>query len=238
MKKIFGSVLLAALLAVGLAACGDNEAQTVDNVSAPQSSTSEEPEEIKTAADGKTLVAVFSRVPNSDIDDDVDVTSGASLNKTDAGIKGDTEMMAQVAVDATGGDLFEIVVDKPYSADEEKVYDQAKQEQLDQARPALKTKVENMDKYSTIVLIYPNWWGSIPMPVATFLEEYDLSKKTILPVCCYDAEDDGAGNSRADIQALVKGYVTNAYSVRGSGGATSGTRTDFTSWLQKMPVNY
>lgn len=238
------TLLLLCLGVMGLlAGCGDNEEETTadapasvteETSAAPETTASDEEE---TSAGG-TLVAVFSRVSNADIPDDVDVTSSASLNRTADGIQGDTKVLAQAAVEATGGDLFGIVAEDRYPADEQAVYDRAQQEQLEQARPALVHHVEDMDAYSTIILVYPNWWGSIPMPVCTFLEEYDFSNKTLIPVCTYEAEGDGAGNSRADIQSLCDAYVTAGYSVRGNAAGTSGTRTDFINWLQEQPVNY
>ena len=57
--------------------------------------------------------------------------------------------------------------------------------------------VENMDQYDTIILGYPNWWASIPMPIASFLEEYDFSGKTILPFCSHGGG--GLGQSQTAI---------------------------------------
>lgn len=80
-----------------------------------------------------------------------------------------------------GADLFEITMVNPYSSDYNTVLDEAQRDQNAQARPELATHVENMDEYDIVMLGYPNWWASIPMPVASFLEEYDFSGKTILP---------------------------------------------------------
>lgn len=241
MKKRLVILLVALGLCGMLSACGEDE-QAVE--SAPVSSateTSAAPEkgqDDENETSNRTLVAVFSLANNAAYKDDVDVVSSATLNKGTDGIVGDTALMAQTAVKATGGDLFEIVTETPYPADEEAAYAQAQQEQLDQARPALATHVENMDDYGTIVLIYPNWWNDIPMPVATFLEEYDFDKKTLIPVCCYEAEDSGAGTSRETIAELCDAYVTAGYHLRGNAAATSGTATDFTNWLSELPVKY
>lgn len=241
MKKQLVVLLLALGLSGMLTACGEDE-QAVQ--SAPASSgaeTSAAPEkgqDAEQATSTRTLVAVFSLANNADYEDDVDVISSATLNKDTTGVIGDTELMAQTAVKATGGDLFEIVTETPYPVDEDAVYAQAQKEQLDQARPPLATHVENMDDYGTIILIYPNWWNGIPMPVATFLEEYDFDKKTLIPVCCYEAEDSGAGTSREAIAGLCDAYVTAGYHLRGNAAATSGTATDFTNWLSELPVKY
>lgn len=234
-KKMVLIVLALGLLGV-LAACGqDEQPQSAPASSSVESSVSEESVE---KSSGGTLVAVFSWADNANLPADVDVVSAATLNKSNDGVVGDTQIMAQTAVKATGGDLFEIRCETPYPSDEEKSYEQAKQEQLNQTRPALAAQVDNMDDYSTIVLVYPNWWGGLPMPVCTFLESYDFNKKTIVPVCCYEAEGSGAGSSRDDIAKLCDAYVTVGYNLRGNAAATSGTRTDFTNWLNELPVNY
>jgi len=68
------------------------------------------------------------------------------------------------------------------------------------ARPELTNTVENMESYDVIYLGYPNWWGTMPMAVFTFLESYDFSGKTIIPFCTH--EGSGIGNSERDIKKL------------------------------------
>lgn len=238
MKKKVMLIMLALGLVMLLAACGQDE-QTESASASSASETSSAPAEDADAGDTSgTLVAMFSWASNTTLPEDVDMTTSATLNKSSAGVVGDTQLMAQTAAEATGGDYFEILCETPYPSDEDATYEQAKQEQLDQARPALATQVDNMDDYSTIVLVYPNWWGGLPMPVCSFLEAYDFSKKTIIPVCCYEAEDSGAGTSRDEIAKLCDAYVTAGYNLRGNAAATSGTRTDFMNWLNDLPVNY
>lgn len=248
MKKRAICALLALALLGAMAGCGnDEEAQSVSAASSAQetsaasesSAAGEGSAKGAAKVEGKTLVAVFSWANNADLPKDVDAVSAATLNDSaTGGFVGDTQIMGQTAAEVTGGDYFDILVEKPYPGDEQKTYDQAKQEQLKQARPALSSHVANMDSYSTIVLVYPNWWGGLPMPVCTFLEEYDFSKKTIIPVCCYEAEDSGAGNSRNDIAELCDGVVTAGYNLRGNAASTSGTTTDFTNWLEDLPVKF
>jgi len=60
--------------------------------------------------------------------------------------------------------------------------------------------MENMEEYDTVILGYPNWWGTMPMAVHTFLESYDFSGKTIFPFCTH--EGSGLGHSVKDIERL------------------------------------
>lgn len=112
---------------------------------------------------------------------------------------GNTRGIAEEIQRQTGADLFEIQLVEPYSTDYNTVLEQAQQDQNEQARPALSTHVENMEQYDTIILGYPNWWASIPMPIASFLEEYDLSGKTVLPFCSH-----GGGGFGQSLTAIAK----------------------------------
>lgn len=102
-----------------------------------------------------------------------------------------------------------------------------------QARPELAAHIENMDEYDIVMLGYPNWWASIPMPVASFLEEYDFSGKTILPFCSH-----GGGRFGQSLTAIAKlapnAAMGEALSIHYSGGSTlSG---DVTDWLRSNGI--
>ena len=61
--------------------------------------------------------------------------------------------------------------------------DQTKKDLRAGARPELVCMPESIDEYDTIVLAYPNYWGTMPMTVVTFLEAFDFTGKTTLPLC-------------------------------------------------------
>ena len=92
---------------------------------------------------------------------------------------GNTRAVADHIKSLTGGDMFEIQVAKPYPEEYHACTEVAKKEKEDNARPTLKTKVENMASYDVIFIGYPNWWGTMPMPILTFLESYDFAGKKI-----------------------------------------------------------
>lgn len=83
--------------------------------------------------------------------------------------------------------MFSIQVTEPYSSDYDECIDRAADEKAENARPVLSGSVSDMDKYDVIFLGYPNWWASVPMPIASFLEEYDFAGKTIVPFCSHGA---------------------------------------------------
>jgi flavodoxin len=95
---------------------------------------------------------------------------------------GNTQVIANQIYESVGGDIFKIVTVDPYPTNYNAVVNLAKQEQKNDYRPELATKVENMDSYDVIFVGYPNWWATMPMAVFTFLEEYDFAGKTIIPL--------------------------------------------------------
>ncbi len=98
---------------------------------------------------------------------------------------GNTKGIAEDIQKKTGADIFEITTVNKYSSDYDTVLDEAKAEQKDNARPELSSKVETMDQYQTVIIGFPIWWGDMPMALYSFLDEYDLSGKTVLPFCTH-----------------------------------------------------
>ena len=80
--------------------------------------------------------------------------------------KGNTEIVAEFIQKAVGGDLFEVETVKSYADDYYKCIDEAQKELREHARPELKSTVA-FDKYDTIFVGYPNWWGTMPMAMFT-----------------------------------------------------------------------
>ena len=166
----------------------------VRNADAGVSGEVEAKEEIHQAEDGgKVLIAYFSW-------------------------GGNTRGIAEEIQKQTGADVFEIKPSEPYSDDYDTVLMEAQEDQHQQKRPELDGKVEHMKQYGTILLGYPNWWASIPMPVASFLEEYEFKGKRILPFCSH-----GGGRFGQSLTAIAKlapdSELGEGLSVHYSGGA-------------------
>lgn len=132
------------------------------------------------AQSGSVLIAYFS-MPEDVDPAGADAVSGASIVVRNGRHLGNTQYVAQIIQEAVGGDLFRIETVQQYPLDHEPLVDQASDEKAASARPELSTHIENLEQYDTILIGYPNWWGDLPMPLYTFLEEYDLSGKTIIP---------------------------------------------------------
>ena len=144
---------------------------------------------------------------------------------------GNTREIAGQIQERTGGDLFEIKTVNAYPSDYRECTDVAKKEQNENARPALSTTVENMGDYDVVFIGYPNWWGTIPMALFTFLEQYDFSGKTIVPFCTH--EGSRLGRSVSDIEKLSpQATLLEGIAIRGSGVKSAGD--DVAAWLQSI----
>ncbi len=111
---------------------------------------------------------------------------------------GSTEVFVSKIAELIPVDLFHIETVKAYP---EKYNDCTALSQIEmakQARPEIIGEVENMQQYDNIIIAYPNWWGTAPMAVFTFLEKYDMIKKNILPICTFDRSN--LGHSVEDIK--------------------------------------
>ena len=166
-----------------------------------------------------TLVAYFSR---------------AGQNYGHGGIidlpKGNTEILAEAIAADLGADLFQIDTVQPYPTDYYATTDVAKRELRENARPAIQGPLPSMSGVDHIVLGYPNWWGTVPMAVKTFLDSVDLSGVTIVPFCTN--EGSGLGGSVNDLKRTYPAAnVVSGLSVRGTDakGATAKT----VAWARK-----
>ena len=102
---------------------------------------------------------------------------------------GNTKDAAQYIAQRLGADEFEIIREKAYPTEYDPCTEDAKAEKEANERPAIKGAVENMAQYDVVFVGVPVWWYTAPMPVFTFLEQYDLKGKTVIPFCtCYTAE--------------------------------------------------
>ena len=130
------------------------------------------------------LIAYFTRAQNIQRSmSSLDATTHASVNPVNGKYVGDTELVAEWIQQEVGGDLFAIRTATPYPANYDALVDQGQKENRARARPALATRVQDMQKYDIVYLGFPNWWYDMPITVYTFLETYDLSGKTIIPFC-------------------------------------------------------
>ena len=167
----------------------------------------------------KTLIAFFSRA-------DENYFGGAMRYvKT-----GNTEIVVNDMKEMIDADTFKIEMKDPYSPVYMTCIDEAKKDLRAKARPELVSMPASVDEYDTVVLAYPNYWGTMPMAVFTFLENFDFSGKTILPLCTN--EGSGMGGSERDIKKTCPGAnVKSVLSVTGSEATNAAGRVK--KWLSE-----
>lgn len=151
--------------------------------------------------------------------------------------KGNTSIVADIIAEQTGGDLFEIRTVSAYPDSYDEATEAAKQEQEERARPELVNNIDGISGYDIIFIGYPIWWGDMPMPVYTFLESHDFSKKTIVPFCTH------AGSGLSSTEDRISDLFPNAVildglAVSGSTAQNNQEETEglVTRWLQKNGI--
>ena len=148
---------------------------------------------------GKVLVVYFT----SPETDGVDTSSGASRLVSNGKLYGNTEYVASLISEETGGDLFQIKTAHAYPGTHKELIDAAKKEVDSKARPKLATHIKNLADYDIVFIGFPNWWYDMPMALYSFFDEYDFTGKTLIPFCTHG----GSRFSQAEktIASLEKG---------------------------------
>lgn len=218
-----------------------DEEQSTEEPAAAEEQPAEESTETETeqstegtaeaGAQSSLLVAYFSYAENAALPDDVDASASASIQPWNGALTGNTGVVADMIAQATGADLFSIRTVEQYPDTYDATLDQGQQEQSDGARPELATHLENLDSYDTIFLGFPNWWGDMPMAVYTFLDEVDLSGKTVIPFVTSGGS--GFSNTISTIQQMEpQATVQEGLSI--SGSSATGAQQQVESWLSEL----
>ena len=231
MKK-WTSLFLALAMTFSLAACGDSETQ--ENTSEPPASVSgSTTEETSAPTDTETPAEEPAEEPSEEPAERETSTAGDSSSVLIAYFSwsGNTEQVAQIIQQETGGDLFEIAPATAYTDDYNELLDIAQQEQSDNARPELAGQVENWEQYDTVFVGYPNWWSDAPMAVYTFVESYDWDGKTLVPF--NTSASGGFGSSLSGLEESASGAAILegiSFTERTLGDAQS----EVTAWLDSL----
>ena len=242
MMRRWMAAALAALMVLSLAACAGNqqEEQSASAEATEQSqsasvqeeeepaSTEQQPEEPSNAQESGVLVAYFSWADNAVIDGEVDAVASPSVTAP-----GNVQQLAQWISERTGGDLFSIQVTEPYSSDWDACLEWANQERAEDARPELTASVEQLERYDTVFLGYPNWWYGVPMALLSFLEENDLSDKQVYLFCSH-----GTGGLASSVEQIDEALPDstalseNIFDVYEEDASSS--QQDILAWLEEL----
>ena len=161
---------------------------------------------ISTSATGRILIAYFSW-------------------------SGNTREIATQIHKVVGGDLFEIVSTDKYPSDYDETVEQARKELDAGYLPKLVSDVEDIESYDVVFVGYPNWWSTIPRPVASFLSKCDSSRRTIVPFCTHGGGR--LGRSIEDISELCpRSTLLESLAVRE--GEVKNASSRVSEWLRKI----
>lgn len=246
MKKTM-SLLLALVMTFSLAACGSQPAETPDTSDTPPAqSSSQQPEEQTPSAEqtptedqetadttesGKSLVVYFS-MPETTDPDNMTQEEDNSVVVIDGEVLGNTQYVAYVIQENIGADIFRIEPETPYPTDHDTLVDLAAEEQDNNARPAIKDSIEDLEQYDTIFIGYPNWWGDMPMILYSFFDQYDFSGKTIVPFNTHGGS--GFSNTISTIAELEPSAEVNEDGFTVSRNNVQEAEQDIISWLNDL----
>ena len=180
-----------------------------------------------------SMAACSSEEPAEKPDDEAMATETGKILVAYFSATGNTRAVAEQIADTKGATLFEIVPEQPYTEDDlnwRKDGSRTTEEQNDDsARPAISSKVENIDEYDTVFLGYPIWFGQAPKIISTFLESYDFSGKTIIPFCTSGGS--GIGSSATELHGLV---ADDAVWQPGTRFPTDPSKNEIEEWVNSL----
>ena len=140
---------------------------------------------------------------------------------------------AYIIAEALSADLFEIQPVEPYTADDVNYHNSRSRTSTGQndpqARPAIAVLPDDLNRYDTIILGYPIWWGQAPRILYTFMENVDLTGKTIIPFCTSGSS--GAGSSASNLQKLTGGSTVWLDAKRISNGSSA---EEIRAWAESL----
>ena len=230
MKRI-AAIFMILVMTVSMAACGSNEtAAPEENTTAPETQ-----ENSQNSQSSGTLIAYFSLGENMEQADTVDASTSASILADNGDRYGTTEYVANLIRQETGGDIHTIQTKEAYPADFDAVVSQNHEEQDAGIMPELSESDLDMSQYDTVFIGYPIWATNAPQAIFSFLSEYDLSDKTVVPFCTHDGY--GAGSSYTNIAELIsnekevlEGLAIEAEDVQDSADTVK-------QWLQDIGIS-
>ncbi|MDE7213941.1 MAG: hypothetical protein K2N42_05120 [Anaeroplasmataceae bacterium] len=220
-KLILFCIVILSLL--GVASCKstlEEEKPTEENN--PIENEENPNQEAPASSNKKVLIAYFSLAEN--MVNEIDAEASASMS-----LPGDVTRLAYYIQKYTGGDIFSIHTIKKYPNDFQAVVDENHNEAVN---PKLEKKVENLEQYNQVFIGYPVWATNVPRAIRTFLEENDLSNKTVIPFCSHDGY--GAGSSYSTIKSLSKANTLEGFASLGTQAASA--QSSINEWLEKIGI--
>ena len=227
-KKVIALIALILIIAVIAIVVGVNLAENNENTNTLQNQASSESKE-----ENQEVGQVASNENQTNTEENQNNQESGSENILVVYFShtGNTETVANFIHEAVGRDIIKLETEEPYTDNYNELLDIAQEEQRENARPLLSTQIDIIEDYDTIFLGYPIWWGDMPMALYTFLDEYDLSGKTIAPFVTSGGS--GLSGTPSDIEdEEPNATVTEGLSIRDDNVASS--QSEVNEWLSEI----
>ena len=125
-----------------------------------------------------------------------------------------TKAIAEIIHKNVGGTLVALELEKPYPENYQAIVQQVVNENETGYLPPLKTKIDSIQKYDVVFIGFPTWGMKLPPPIKTFLKQYDLSGKTVIPFNTNGGY--GTGSSFDTVKELCKNCnLLEGFSMKG-----------------------
>lgn len=239
MKKLFGLCLTLLFAVTVIGGCGvfsssndsvaeSGNQQSEKNTETTISNETEGSENMESNSTAKNLVVYFS-MPETTEPENMSREEEFSTVVIDGEVLGNTQYVAYIIAENTGADIFRIEPVTPYPMDHSELEDIAQKEQSENFRPEIAGVVENIEQYDTIFFGFPNWYYDMPMIMYSFLDQYDLAGKTVVPFVTSGAS--GFSDSINTIKEMEPdaNVVTDGLSILRN--VVQDSETDIIEWL-------
>mgnify|MGYP002647237183 CR=1 FL=1 len=147
---------------------------------------------------------------------------------------GNTAKLAGTLANAVGADLHEIKPSIPYTSDDLNWQNKNSRSSIEMkdkgSRPAIQNKVDGMDDYDTVFVGFPIWWYIAPTIINTFLEQYDLSGKTIIPFATSGSS--GMGETNKYLENSCKGAILKD----GKRFRPNASEAELSAWVKSLNI--
>lgn len=236
-KKIIIGIIIFIVVALGAGGyflVNSNKSNAPKETKDPDEQVNVGSENTLINTDSKKSLVVYFSVPETDDPNNMTIEEENSTIVVDGEVLGNTQYVAMLISENTGADIYRIEPKTPYTTDHKALVDIAKDEQNNDVRPEIKSKISNFDDYDIIYIGYPIWWSDMPKILYTFMELYDFSGKTVIPFSTHGGSE-LAGTINTIRNKLSSATVEeNAFTI--SRDAIEDAPKSVESWLKEIDI--
>lgn len=236
-KKIIIGIIIFIVVALGAGGyflVNSNKSNTPKETMEPEEQLTVGSENTQVNTDGKKSLVVYFSVPETDDPNNMTTEEENSSIVVNGEVLGNTQYVAMLISENTGADIYRIEPKTPYTTDHESLVDIAKDEQNNDARPEIKSKISDFDDYDIIYIGYPIWWSDMPKILYTFMELYDFSGKTVIPFSTHGGSELAGTVSTIRNKLSSATVEENAFTM--SRDTMEAAPEEVESWLKEIEI--